>query len=326
MKTHLALAALLAATALSGPATAETMTLAPQRVTEWKAVHGRVETRDTVPARARIGGTVVELSVAEGDMVTEGQPIAVVRDDKIAFQIAAVDAEITALEAQLKTAQAELSRGETLLGQGVVTRQRLDQLATGVDVTTGRIAAVKANRAVLVQQQDEGAVLAPSAGRVLTVPAARGAVVLPGEPVATIGSGGFYLRLALPERFAATLRQDAEIRITAGSAEKTGRLAKIYPQIENGRVITDVEVEGLPTTFVAARVLVEVPVGARDTLAVPKAAIATRNGLDFVTVEGPGGPEQRVVLVGRPVATAEGAAAVEIMSGLTAGDRVIVDE
>jgi hypothetical protein len=52
---------------------------------EWKAVYGRIEARDTVPARARIGGLLEELLVAEGDAVTAGQRIAVVRDDKIGF-------------------------------------------------------------------------------------------------------------------------------------------------------------------------------------------------------------------------------------------------
>lgn len=68
-------------------------------VTEWKSVYGTVEARETVPARARIGGIVQSLSVTEGDSVTAGQEIAVIHDDKIAFQIAALDAQIEALKA-----------------------------------------------------------------------------------------------------------------------------------------------------------------------------------------------------------------------------------
>lgn len=328
MKTHLALALALSASTLAAlPAQAETLTLALTDITEWKAVYGRVESRDTVPARARIGGVIVALSVSEGDMVSAGQEIAVVRDDKIAFQIAAIDAQIAALDAQLKTAESELKRGETLLGQGVVTRQRLDQLRTSVEVTAGQIAAAKANREVIIQSQAEGSVLAPADGRVLGVPATRGAVIMPGEAVAEIGSGGFYLRLAIPERFATSLKQGAAIRITAGGGEQSGRLAKIYPRIENGRVVADVEVEGLATDFVDARVLVEVPVGTRQALVIPKAAVETRSGLDFVSVEGAEGRQDRVVVVGRAARLAgSDVETVEIMSGLSAGDRVIVDE
>src|SRR5690606_37977997 len=108
-------AALLAA----GWASAGTLTLAPSPVTEWKAVYGRIEAGDTVPARARIGGIVEELAVAEGESVSAGQRIATVRDDKINFQVAALDAQIRALEAQLVTAETELGRGETLVERGV---------------------------------------------------------------------------------------------------------------------------------------------------------------------------------------------------------------
>ena len=73
MRTALALASLL----VTGPALAGTLTLQPTEITEWKAVYGRVEARDNVPARARIGGIVVELVVSEGDSVKSGQKIAV---------------------------------------------------------------------------------------------------------------------------------------------------------------------------------------------------------------------------------------------------------
>lgn len=39
-------------------APAEVIELAPEPMTEWKAVYGRIEARDRVPARARIGGTL----------------------------------------------------------------------------------------------------------------------------------------------------------------------------------------------------------------------------------------------------------------------------
>ena len=93
---RLALLAVFAA--LTSSADAETINVALQPVTEWKAVYGRVEARDTIAARARIGGIVVELTVSEGDTVKAGQKIATVRDDKIAFQIDALDAQIASLQ------------------------------------------------------------------------------------------------------------------------------------------------------------------------------------------------------------------------------------
>ncbi len=308
---------------VSGAARAETITLAPVSVTEWKAVYGRVEARETVAARARIGGLLVELSVTEGNLVTAGQQIATVRDDKITFRIAALDAEIDALKAQLATAQAELERGEELVKRGVSTAQRLDQLRTAVDVVQGQIKSTEAQRAVATQQVAEGAVLAPGAGRVLTVPVTLGGVILAGETVATIGGGGFFLRLAIPERHAPALRQGATIRITAGGSESDGEIVKIYPQIENGRVIADVEMEGLDTAFVNARVLVELPVGERSALLIPADAVATRSGIDFVTVMTGDAATDRAVVLGEAI-TRDGADFVEVLTGLAPGDPVVV--
>jgi RND family efflux transporter MFP subunit len=314
--------ALLALLTLAGVAPAdlsqaEPLTLAPVSVTEWKAVYGRIEARDRIPARARLGGTLVALNVVEGDLVKAGQVLAQIVDEKLAFQLSALEAQVASVQAQLVNATAELKRGEDLLKQGVTTVQRLDALRTQVDVLTGQIAAVEAQRRVVVQQTAEGAVLAPVAGRVLDVPVSQGAVVMPGEAVATLGGGGIFLRLAVPERHAMQLHAGDEIQIEGSDGAKTGRLARIYPLIENGRVVADVEVEGLPDTFVDARVLVRLPVGTRQALMVPVTALVQHAGLDFVAVQSGAVQELRAVVPGQ-----EGADMVEILSGLQAGDVI----
>lgn len=299
-------------------ALAETVVVEPVAITEWKAVYGRVEARDRIPARARLGGTLVSLEVAEGDEVAQGAVLARVVDEKLGFQLSALAAQRGALEAQLTNARAELARGEELLAQGVTTAQRLDALRTQVDVVTGQIAALDAQAQVVEQQAAEGAVLAPVAGRVLDVPVAQGAVVMPGEPVAQIGGGGIFLRLAVPERHAADLTEGDAIEIEGADGAVAGRLARVYPLIENGRVVADVEVAGLTDRFVDARVLVRLPVGERAALLVPEAALVTRGGLDFVGIEGAG---LRAVVPGARVVV-EGAAMVEVLTGLRAGDAV----
>ncbi|MCC2689453.1 MAG: efflux transporter periplasmic adaptor subunit [Rhizobiaceae bacterium] len=319
------LAAVLAGLASAGaaaPACAGKLTLEPTDIVEWKAVYGRVEPRDLAPARARLGGTLVELDVAEGDLVKAGQRIAVVRDEKLVFQVAALDAQLRALNAQLDRAQTELDRGQALVDRGVVTAQRLEQLRTDVEVARSQIGAAEAQREVIVQQQAEGDVFAPADGRVLTVPVTRDAVVMAGETVANIGSGGFYLRLAIPERHAGQLEENSSIRVTAGGEESVGKLVKVYPQIENGRVIADVEVENLKTAFVDARILVEVPVGRRPALLVPGNAVTVRSGIDFVTVAVGGAEVERSVVIGEAM-EGDGGTFIEVISGLSAGDVVV---
>lgn len=316
-----ALAAALWAMAL--PASADTLVLQPVQVTDWKAVFGRVEARDSLPARARLGGTLVELAVKEGDEVAAGDVLGRITDDKLTFQLSAYDAQIAALEAQLANAQTELKRGEDLLARGVTTVQQLDALRTQVSVLDGQIAAVRAERRVVEQQAAEGAVLAPISGRVIAVPVARGAVVMPGEAVATIGGGGIYLRLAVPERHAVRLDEGDEIRIEEAGATRTGTVERVYPLIENGRVLADVAVEGMSDRFIDARVLVRLPVAERAALLLPAAAVVTRSGVDFVQVEDAGGAVLRSVVISAPQAV-DGVPMVEVLSGLAAGDRVVL--
>ena len=302
---------------------AASFTLKPTNVTEWKAVYARIEARDRIPARARLNGTLVELGVTEGDLVDSGQELARIVDEKLDFQMNALDAQLQALDSQLANAEAELARGEQLLERGVTTVQRLDGLRTQVEVLTNQIDAAKAERRVLEQQVAEGTVLAPLSGRVLDVPVAAGAVVAAGESVATIGGGGFFLRLAVPERHAGAFEEGDSIQIETDEIAQ-GRLARVYPQIENGRVIADVEVEGLDDAFVDARVLVRLPVGEREALLVPTDAVETLSGIDFVAVEQGGETVRRAVVVGGHH-TIDGVDMVEVVTGLEAGQEVVTD-
>ncbi len=303
-------------------AQSETLTLSLQPITEWKAVFGVVETRDRVPARARTGGTIVELDVNEGDQVVAGQRIALIRDDKLTFQLAAMDSQIATLQPRLKTAQVDLERGEELFKRGVITKQRFEQLATQVDVLQGEINTIQSKQAVVKQRVSEGEVIAPGNGVVLSVPTSKGAVATPGESIAVIGGGGVFLRLAIPERHATSLKIGEKIEIGDG---QTGLLVKIYPQIEGGRVLADVEVADLDDRFIGRRVPVRLPVGTRQAFLVPDAAISMHGGIDFVTVNGAGGPIRRAIVLGAKI-TRDGKIWHEILTGLVAGDEVVTEK
>ena len=292
-----------------------------------KAVFGQVESRDVVPARARLGGTVTSLSVEEGSAVKAGDVIALVVDDKLALQLGAVDARIKAIVAQLDNARIELDRASKLLAGGVVPKTRVDLLQTQFDVLTNQLTAAQADRAVLVQQQSEGAVIAPAPGRVLTVPVTRGSVILPGEPVARIAGGGYFLRLSLPERHAGHIKLGDDVivgsrgmtELSADAPLGHGKVVKVYPEIDNGNVLADVEVADLGDFFVGERTRVWIPVAMKTVVSVPVAAITTRAGVDYVKLaDGTDVP----VIIGQRFDD-KGMLAVEILSGLAAGDTVV---
>ncbi len=302
--------------------------VAPLSIDETKAVFGTVESRDTVPARARISGIVHQIAVEDGSKVSAGDVIAVVTDDKLILQQKAADAEIAALSSQLQNARTELDRLTQLFARAAVPKSQVDDAQTKVDVFNNQLDAARARRAVIEQEMREGDVLAPLSGRVLSVPVTKDSVVMAGDSIVRIAGGGYFLRLALPERHAAEIREGDTVKVgrravsASGAAPQfqEGKLVKIYPEIKDGRVLADVEVADLGDYFVGERTLVMVPIEKRTVLAVPAAAVMTRHGIDTVTVAGQGGPLEIAVVLGASLDDGR----VEVMSGLKAGDRVLL--
>jgi RND family efflux transporter MFP subunit len=307
-------------------------TVEPLTVPEMKAVFGEVESRTVVPARARISGTINAIRVSEGSEVKQGEVIGIVVDDKIALQLAAADAKIEALNSQLANARTQLNRAQQLRTSGVGTQANLDQARMQFEVATNQVVAGEADKAVIEQSAREGEVRAPATGRVLTVPVTPGSVVLAGEEVTRIATGPYYLRLSLPERHAREIVEGASVEVgERGNAQspdrpvatRPGKIVKVYPEITNGRVIADVDVEGIGSYFVNERTLVSIPVGKRTVLAVPIEAVKTIHGVDYVRIATSGAETNVAVILGEHFENGA-RTLVEILTGLHAGDRVLV--
>ena len=251
----------------------ETFVVAPQTVGDEKAVFATVESANVIPARARIGGTVVQLVVQKGDHVEQGQVVATVADQKFALQLKALDAQISGLQAELAKTKTDLDRALELFAHGTTAKASLEAAQTAFDVATNSLKSRTAERSVIEQQITEGKVLAPMAGRVLTVPVTAGTVIMPGEAVATIAEQNFVLRLRVPERHARFLKADDPVRIDGEdigeSGARFGTIRLVYPQIEDGRVVADAAVAGLSDYFVGERIRVWVSAGQRTSVIVP---------------------------------------------------------
>lgn len=328
----LGLAAIAAGVASSGAARAGEFVVEKRAITDMKAMFGQVESRDIVPARTRIGGVLASRSVDEGTQVKAGDVIATVADEKLALQAELLDGTIKALQSQLDNANVALKRAQDLLPRGFITKAAFDQAKTNVDVLQHQVDLMRSQRDVVQQQMSEGNVLAPRDGRVLTISVIPGSVVLPGETIARIAAGSLFLRLSLPERHAALLKLGSQVALTprgqdAGAdaatdlaAMRKGKIVKIYPEIENGRVIADAEVGDLSDYFVGERVQIYAPVGEREALLVPRSAVTTRSGVDYVRVLRAEGPLGVAVVF----AASSEPGMVEILTGLAPGDKVQV--
>lgn len=306
----------------------ETFTVASRRVADEKAVFATVEASNVVPARARIGGTVEQLAVRQGDHVEREQVFATVVDDKLALQLKSLDAQITGLQAQLDKAKTDLDRERELFAHGTAAKVVLDTAQTAFDVATNALKSRIAERSVVEQQVAEGKVLAPTAGRVLTVPVTTGTVILAGEPVATIAEQNFVLRLRVPERHARFLKAGDSVRIDGDDIGKSGvqfgKITLVYPTIADGRVVADAAVAGLSDYFVDQRIRVWVSAGERDSIIVPGSFISTRFGIDYARVRKDAHtvidvPVQR----GRELPRPDMPDALEVLSGLRPGDVLV---
>lgn len=315
------------------------ITIQPRPVEDLKAVFATVESVHETLARTRIGGTIAELKVKEGDKVTTGQLLATVRDPKLPLQIVSLDARIQALQAQQHQAALELDRAQRLRASGTGTQQRLDDAQSAVDVARAQIAAMKAERSVVEQQLREGEVLAPANGRVLQVKVIDGAVVVPGETVASIATETYVLRLHLPERHARFMHEGDPVLVgkrglapsapqatapVGETALKRGTVRQVYPELSGGQVVADATVSGLGDFFVGERVRVYVATGTRQAIVVPPDWIVRRFGTDFLRLAD--GTETPVQVGGSIPALDGQPGGIEVLSGLKPGDVIVRPE
>lgn len=287
-----------------------------------KAVIATVEPVHELFARSRIAGTISTIGIKEGDKVNAGDSIAVVVDEKLMLQMKAVEARIEAQEAEFEQARIDFDRASSLRKSGTISQATLDQARTRFNVAERNLRALRSDRQVIEQQSIEGAVLAPGAGRILDVLLQEGSVVMAGDNVARLATDNYILRMQLPERHARFLKTGDEILVgargmasTENEVTRTGKVVTVYPRIDQGRVIADVDVENLGDYFVGERTRVFVATGEREAMVLPDGFVYRRFGVSYAKLDS---GEEVVVQVGLAV---DGG--IEILSGLRPGDVVV---
>ena len=321
-----------AGSAPSAAGAADIFEITLRGVDDLKAVYATVRSTDEINARVRTGGTVASLAITKGAEVKMGDVLATVTDQKLAFRMRSLDAQIFGLKSRAETARLELQRQEQLAQKGFAASAKLDEARAQSEVALNALKSAEAERAVITQQVQEGDVLAPANGRVLAIPVTAGSVVMPGEAIAKIAANAYVLRLEVPERHARFIQKGDPVVI--GSRELSGSDAPIgkgsitlvYPELQDGRVIADAQAGGLGKYFVGERVLVWISAGKRQTIVAPRAYLFKRFGLDYARLdEGNGKTIDVVVQPGQPARLEEdgGGEFVEVLGGLRPGDRLV---
>lgn len=284
---------------------------------------------------ARVPGRIVEVRVKEGDRVTAGQVVVVLESPELARARAA----LTSAVARAKSVRLNADRLKNLEGKSLASGQELSAAEAEAAALDAEVAAAKQTLSALGQGEVDVrngsarvTIRTPLAGFVLSRDAVQGQSVDAEHVIAVIGDlDRVYFLGRLFEKDLARVKAGAssEVRLNAypseafeGKIETIGRQLDPAARTVTARIVvrnhSDLVKVGL---FGTARVVVgpsETPVK-REV--VPLNAVTHVANKEVVFVLQPDGDfELHPVTVGR---TASGR--VEILSGLRAGEKVVIE-
>lgn len=232
-------------------------------VTRVLAVNGRIAAERSVDVRSVVSGTLIELPVAEGDRVAEGQVVARV---DAAAQNALVRQAMAGLDAALVARQRAVEAYDRNVALGSnVSRTALENSAHDVEAATQEVARQTAvvDQATIVL--DNRTIRAPSAGQVLTLEAEQGQIVGPTPPLMTIADpGALVVEADVDEAYATqiALGQPAVLQLVGDTGTHAGRIAYVSSRV-------DADTGGLAVR-IALDEAVAVPIGLMQAMGAPR--------------------------------------------------------
>jgi len=308
-------------------------------VPELLDVVGSVRARTSAVVSTRIPGSISVLRAHEGDRVRKGQLLvqldAQENQATAAVATAAIDEARRGVEEALsrkKLADTTFDRYNNLLKEQAVSRQEFDVRQTEKDMAAQGVARAESR----LKQAQEGAkasttmsdytrIIAPISGIIASKQADLGATVFPGQPLMTIEDEGSYqLELALPESIATKVKPGTPLQVTLDAVGRSfaAKISKIVPTADPASRTFVAKIalhqKGLKSgMFGRGAIALGTTV---NGITVPKKAVIEHGALTSVwALDRDSIARMRIVKVGR-----ETGERVEILSGLSEGDRVVV--
>jgi len=295
----------------------------PERI----AFSGPLVAPNTALLRARTAGTLLALTVAEGDRVQAGQALGRIDMAELAPRMAERSAMLDSARATLAQAERSHANNDRLAAQNFISPSALDNSRAQVDTARAALAAAQATLETTRVSQRDATLVAPIAGIV----AKRH--VLPGEKVSAEQQVLTIVDLARLE-LAASVGTHAVARLTPGmpvqvmvegmDTPMAGQLARIAPAAEAGTRSIGVTValanpqERLRAgQYAIGQVLLP---DDRQRLLLPAAAVGSTAGQNHVWVIEGGRLARRAVTLGR---RDEAGGRVEVLDGIGADARVL---
>lgn len=345
---------LLAACSESRPAEQESaidavlVTVETSTISDLHSVAGTVRAETTSTLASNVVGSVVRVRVAEGDRVRAGDILVEIdarepraMADRARAGRAEVEHAIESATANARLAEATFRRYAALRERGSASAQELDEALarhTSAQAELQRLVARRAEAGAAQAQADAvlaySTVRSPIDGVVTERLVDPGAQAAPGVPLLTVqNEQGVRIDASVPEGI--PVQAGARAIVTAGAQKLRARVTRVQPSLDNvsrsALVQLSLDQPLRPGTYVQ----VSFPTGEHSAVTVPVATIVRRGQLTSVLVAGPDDVvRMRLVTLGTTLDASVGASGgsgvgriheprVEILSGLTAGERIL---
>lgn len=320
----------------------------------WPSVYeatGTVRARTAAVLSAKLMGYVREVKVQAGDHVREGQLLVTLdtRDldvnskraeaarEEVRSGTLEADSAIAAAKANLDLAQSTFGRMQELFQKKSISNQEMDEASAKQKAAQAEFDMARARRSQLdskLAQFDQEVraaqvtrsyadVTAPFAGVVTARTAEPGSLAVPGTPLLTVErEGAFRLEALVEENRLGEIRAGQPVTVALDSVDRTldARVSEIVPAVDaaSRAYIVKIDLPALPSVRSGVFGRAMFPSGSLTLLTVPAGAVAESGQLQSVLVAENGVARTRLISAGQKMKDQ-----VEVLSGLSAGERVI---
>lgn len=313
MKTKLIFGLLWALTATAFAQELPSVVVKPHRVDLSFPAEALVEAVQQTTVGAQIAGRVIEVKVDAGQSVKKGE---------VLMRIDAREAEEAARAANAQYANARLNyeRTKSLVAQKFMSAAALDKAKADYDAAT-------ANRAAAGASESHATIVAPLTGVIARRHAELGDMATPGKPLFTLYEpGGLRVTASIPQYRLNDMRAVKTARVEFPELGKwvDATAVKLLPTADAATHVSQVRVSlpPLPEATPGMFARVHFVLGQAEKLTVPAGAVVRRGEVAAVYVLG---ADNRLSLRQLRIGDAVGQGEIEVLAGLTAGDRVVTD-
>lgn len=281
----------------------------------------------TAIVRAKAGGTLLTLAVAEGQRVKAGQLLATIDATEVATRLAERQAMVESARAALAQAERTHGNNRRLADQQFISPTALDQSRAALDAARAQERAALAQLDTVRAVSRDTRIVAPIAGIVAKRHAVAGETVSAEQNVLTIVDlARLELAGMVGTHEVSQLAPGVPVQVKVEGVEQAvaGKIARIAPAAEPGTRSIGVTIE-LPNPRETLRagqyavVRVEL-VDPQQRLTVPAAAVGNTAGQDHVWLIENGTLARRAVTIGRRDGRED---RVELLSGVTPASQVL---